>query len=351
MPTKADPGDSKTPTLDPESRAMLDKARKGNVLRYAMVCKGPKVIGLSVFKRGQADAKVRQLKQAGSKGQGYSGVVTGRGPNLQFQLLAGEGHEEGPVRDAILKKFLKDAAGLMSKPTFEIVHELSEVGDTEKPPEGAESGERVYATPNIKGLLAALKQLTPAVQKVVKRQPESKAELMALVKRAKDAIDANQPGPAKAALVALGERLKRRAPAAAPAPRARPPVPIGRRATERWMEAKEHVDERLDTLAAALRATKDANLERIAHRGLGAITGRLQAGVRVAFLEIDASREDTKRAKAIKHAESKLGELRTFFESDKMVRLIDDNPFGVRMDVASTMDRALADIASMLSRS
>jgi len=350
----------KVPPMDAESSAMLDGARKNKARRFAMVCKEANVVGLAVFKRGQPDAKLRALKSAGFKGQGYTGVVIGQGMDIRFELAESEGYDKEPVREAILRKFLKDHAGLAAKPRFEIVKELSVVAEGDEDA-SVEEGASAEAGADLSPFVAALKQVTPKVRQAIKASPASKDELMGMVKEAKAAIEAEDADGARSSLIRLSARLKalRVGGAAEPIDDRSPAEPLkpvnleapdpraGRAALRVWQDAKETVDERLGVLITALRSSGDPDLERIADKGLAAITGKLQTGLRVALMNLDGA-SGKERTAAAKKVAQQTAEFRAFLSSDGMVRLVDDNPFGVKVKLTRTIGAALKDIDALV---
>ena len=359
---KAEPKKAETPPMDAETCAMLDRVRKGKALRFAMICKGASVLGLSIFKKGQPDAKLRGLKNAGFKGIGYTGVVRGKGMDITFELAAADGYEKEPVREAIIRKFLKDHADLAAKPTFEIVRQLSAVTEDEEGDAESTGSEAAESGADLSQFIAALKQVTPKVQQAIKSAPETKDDLMGLVKEVKAAIDAEDADGARPSMIRFSARLKALrgendtdtaatddAPAVplkpvnldAPDPRA------GRAALRVWQDAKETVDERLGVLITALKSSGDPDLERIADKGLAAITGKLQTGLRVALMNLDGA-AGSKRAAALKKVTSQTAEFRAFLSSDGMVRLVDANPFGVKVKLAKTIGAALKEIDAII---
>ncbi|MEO0482306.1 MAG: hypothetical protein AAF138_01655 [Planctomycetota bacterium] len=360
---KAEPKKAETPPMDAETCAMLDRVRKGKALRFAMICKGANVLGLSIFKKGQPDAKLRGLKNAGFKGIGYTGVVRGKVMDITFELAAADGYEKEPVREAIIRKFLKDHADLAAKPTFEIVRQLSAVTEDEEGDAESTGSEATESGADLSPFIAALKQVTPKLQQAIKSAPETKDDLMGLVKEVKTAIDAGDADGARSSMIRLSARLKALrgegdtdtaatagdAPAVplkpvdldAPDPRA------GRAALRLWQDAKETVDERLGVLITALKSSGDPDLERIADKGLAAITGKLQTGLRVALTNLDGA-AGSKRAAAVKKVTSQTAEFRAFLSSDGMVRLVDDNPFGVKVKLAKTIGAALEEIDALV---
>jgi hypothetical protein len=124
------------------------------------------------------------------------------------------------------------------------------------------------------------------------------------------------------------------------APGQEPPLAI-------WRSAKETVDTGISELQRALRDTGHPLLSRIADQSLGAITGRLQVGLQAALMDLQAAPPD-KRARARTRVAQMVEGMETFLRSNRVVPLLDDNPFGIQPQIRSTLGQALASIKSRL---
>ena len=67
--------DEEVQTLDDETLEQLQQVRKGKPRKFVMLCKGVKIIGLVVFKKGTCDKQVKAAKKAVGTGIPYFGVV------------------------------------------------------------------------------------------------------------------------------------------------------------------------------------------------------------------------------------------------------------------------------------
>ena len=114
--------------LDEDSQKYLEEAKKGKPRKFAMLCKGVSIVGLKVYKKGTEEKYKKELKKEAT-GQFYSGVITGKGQKLVFQLLQDE-CEKPPTKDITLKEYLSDEAEMKFKPTFELVASLE--GETKQ---------------------------------------------------------------------------------------------------------------------------------------------------------------------------------------------------------------------------
>ncbi len=147
--------------ISKESAGFLEDVKKGKPRKFAMICKGTKIISLVVYKKGSVEQKKKEAKESG-RGDFYFGVVDGKGMEISFKLARADGFEEAPVRSTILKEFLEENASLKSKPLFEIVDTLGLVLDDSDP------------------LVQRFLQLQPAALDVCEKRPELADEINAL---------------------------------------------------------------------------------------------------------------------------------------------------------------------------
>jgi hypothetical protein len=119
--------DDGLPPLGENTEKFLDQAKKGQALNFLLVCKGNKVKYLAVRKKPVKKNELNEAKKAGYKGEGYFGVITGKGMELVFNLAVSDGYESEPVKDKVLKDFLEDHADFKCKPTIAIVATLPEI--------------------------------------------------------------------------------------------------------------------------------------------------------------------------------------------------------------------------------
>ena len=108
-----------------------------------------------------------------------------------------------------------------------------------------------------------------------------------------------------------------------------------------WLDAKDVVDTQLGKFQQALRGFGDPDLDRIAEFGLNGVTGTSSVGLMVALREADtpgaAAPQRRKLAEAIQS-------YRSFLNDDRIVALIDDNPFGVTLGLKSTLGGVLDEL-------
>ncbi|MBN8624165.1 MAG: hypothetical protein J0M17_01620 [Planctomycetes bacterium] len=116
------PGVDEKP-LGENTAKFLDDVKKGKSRSFLLVCKGPKVVFLSVKKKPVKKNELNDAKKDGFKGDPYFGVITGKGMDLVFNLAQADGYDKPPVKEVVLRDFLEEHAGLKCKPTFQVVPE------------------------------------------------------------------------------------------------------------------------------------------------------------------------------------------------------------------------------------
>ncbi len=122
-----DDDDDGLPPLGENTDKFLDQAKKGQARNFLLVCKGNKVKYLAVRKKPIKKNELNEAKKSGYKGEGYFGVITGKGMELVFNLSTADGYTAEPVKDKILKDFLEEKADFKCKPSIAIVATLPAV--------------------------------------------------------------------------------------------------------------------------------------------------------------------------------------------------------------------------------
>lgn len=115
-----------------------------------------------------------------------------------------------------------------------------------------------------------------------------------------------------------------------------------------WREAREAVDEQFGALQSHLLAMDDPGLRQVATQGFPALAKRLGTQMLVAMTELDAAppeRAAAARAQALKA----VTEYRQFLAADGLVRMLEENPFGVAVSIRATLGGALDQIEQALS--
>ena len=124
---KEDDDDDSLPPLGENTEKFLEDAKKGKARTFLLVCKGTKVKYLAVKKKPVKKSELNEAKKSGYKGEGYFGVLTGKGMELVFNLAIADGYTTEPVKDKILKDFLEEKADFKCKPTILIVQSLPDI--------------------------------------------------------------------------------------------------------------------------------------------------------------------------------------------------------------------------------
>jgi hypothetical protein len=111
-----------------------------------------------------------------------------------------------------------------------------------------------------------------------------------------------------------------------------------------WNEAKDAVDRALDALCTAVKDFDDPLTEQLVHAGLPSVTGRLVTPLMAALLSYDKNPSEDEARAVLPRLES----MRAFLATDRVVALIEDNPFGVAAGVKEPLLGALARIEASL---
>src|SRR5262249_20678054 len=104
----------------------------------------------------------------------------------------------------------------------------------------------------------------------------------------------------------------------------------------KWMEAREAAGRQLVALQGILRRSGDPDLLRIAEFGLNGVTKKLQVGLQAALMEFDQLPPGG-REKAAASARAQIAAYRKFLQGDRIVALLDENPFGVALSLRATL--------------
>jgi len=192
--------------IDEDSVEHLEQVRKGKPRKFVMICKGTSVISLVLYKKGSVDKFRKQAKEAG-KGQVYTGVIGGKGMDIQFKLAIEDGFDKEPVKPLILKSFLEEEADFKCKPTFEIVPSHGFALDEDDP------------------IVAQYRQLQKTVQAAASANPQASADLNSMYYQIGEQLEQDLIDEAKTQLAQLQSRLSELGGGVAPP--APPPPPSG----------------------------------------------------------------------------------------------------------------------------
>ncbi|TNJ46809.1 hypothetical protein [Phaeobacter sp. B1627] len=110
-----------------------------------------------------------------------------------------------------------------------------------------------------------------------------------------------------------------------------------------WQSARESVDVQFSALQAAMRSRTHPLFQRVADAGFNGITGNRLVRLQAALMDMDTATEAT-RATALKNLRKARSDMLEFLKSDKLLPLLETNPLGVKVNVRSTLARALKSI-------
>ncbi len=106
-----------------------------------------------------------------------------------------------------------------------------------------------------------------------------------------------------------------------------------------WQDASDAIDSQIAALQNVLKKSDDEELVDIAEFGLNAVTGNFKVPLMAAMRDIDSSQGEA-RAKAVTKAMDAMKGFRQHVESSDQVKAVDNNPFGVEVNIQSTLDGA-----------
>ena len=127
-----------------------------------------------------------------------------------------------------------------------------------------------------------------------------------------------------------------------------PSAYVSIRGREIWRAAREQVNAEIGALALHLGRTPDPQLQRIATFGLNGASGKLSVGLLTALSEADAATPEQQPSARAK-ARDVVAEYRGFLQQNRLVRLLDENPFGVTVTIRATLGAALTEIDTVLA--
>jgi hypothetical protein len=114
-----------------------------------------------------------------------------------------------------------------------------------------------------------------------------------------------------------------------------------------WQEARETVDAQITELQSFLRDADDPDLRAVGEAGLASRTKGLNTALVKALADLGSAREDAKPAKA-KKALGAVRDYRAHIQGDTLLRLLEDNPFGIEVSITGELDGALESIEESL---
>lgn len=259
-----------------------------------------------------------------------AGALKARLAELRDRIAALPKDQVGPLAAAFAKAVgqLKagDAAGAAA--TVEAIGKaLDRIGA--QPPPAAPA-----AASDATRLTAALAPMVPRIRALAAGPAQQ-----ALAQRARAAQALIASGDVQGAVAGLRElsaalaQAERGGPDAAESP------------LDVWNGAKETVDVGIEKLRQALRGIRHPDTDRIAEFGLAGLSGGgAHTRMTAALMSYDRA-PAADRAEAAKAVADAMAEYRAFLGSNRLVALCEANPFGVAVDIRTTMDAALERIS------
>jgi hypothetical protein len=117
----------------------------------------------------------------------------------------------------------------------------------------------------------------------------------------------------------------------------------GATALDTWNSAREEVDRGIEKLQSAIRGMGDPDLDRIAEYGLNGVTEGVQSKLMAALFDFQRAAGPARPA-AAQTLRKRAQEARSLIESDEVIALCDDNPFGIPVTIRATLGAALTEI-------
>lgn len=176
--------------LSEDTLEHLDQVRKGKPRKFVMLCKGPKILGLIVFKKGPYEKHIKAAKKSAGSGTPYFGIVDGGGPNINFKLSRADGFDKEPVKTTVLKSFLAEEAEYKAMPVIEIVSELGPMLDGDDP------------------LVQRFTKLQESALAACDSHPDRAAEINALCLKIGKTLDSDEAQSADSQILELENLLK-----------------------------------------------------------------------------------------------------------------------------------------------
>jgi hypothetical protein len=226
---------------------------------------------------------------------------------------------------------------------FHVIENLENVPEGEE--EEAEGAPTALPPPPGPALATLTHELALAIGEIMRvagADPSRKAALAQLAGAANAAIKAHDAGEAARLITALKRAIGQ---AAASAPAGPASTMSADDLLALFRNAKDEVDTGLNQLQAALRATGEEDMVRIADYGLYGMTDGAGVGLMKALFDLRGATNET-RASLYQAARGAADAYRTAVFADAAVDLVDNNPFGVEVGIKAKLGRALDIIAS-----
>lgn len=113
-----------------------------------------------------------------------------------------------------------------------------------------------------------------------------------------------------------------------------------------WRDAKEACDVGISALQQKIMSFDDPDLRRIAEFGLNGVTEGVQTGLMAALFTYNST-SGADRIKAAAVVAARAAEARKLLEGDQVIALVEDNPFGVKVDIRGTLGATLRQLETL----
>jgi hypothetical protein len=113
-----------------------------------------------------------------------------------------------------------------------------------------------------------------------------------------------------------------------------------------WRDAKEACDVGISALQQKILSFDDPDLRRIAEFGLNGVTDGVQTGLMAALFTYNST-SGADRIKAAATVAARAADARKVLEGDQIIALVEDNPFGVKVDIRGTLGAALRQLEAL----
>lgn len=113
-----------------------------------------------------------------------------------------------------------------------------------------------------------------------------------------------------------------------------------------WRDAKEACDVGISALQQKILSYDDPDLRRIAEFGLNGVTEGVQTALMAALFAYNST-SGADRIKAATVVAARAAEARKLLEGDAIIALVEDNPFGLKVDIRGTLGPALRQLEAL----
>lgn len=344
--------------VDKELAASLQLARK-KPQNFVMVALGTSCVKLLLSKKPIREGEIQKARKETKGNRVFRGVCEGGDGGLIFKVS-----EELPsVKEAMLKTYIAENAGLPLKVRYELVTELAPIDEEGAETEGEESpgvppevkvpsegsGTTEVDDALLTQLADALAKLAPAFKAAMESHPQQKQQLLDSLSAVKAAIDQKRAPDGKAALTACVQLLKQVQ--GEPGSTGVSLVKLGRARLE-WIDVRQAAIRDFQSLRAKLAEefkddqTQTSQLS-VALQTLDGLVGRFDTKLQDELdAVLNASVEE--RPALIRAVRSSIDAFARFLDSNPVMAEIDGNEVLPGMQVKKPLEAKLAEISAAL---